>query len=82
MRVWYSLVSIILVFVCMMRANGQEIRRAEVGIDFRVNRVVLDTTYMNNAQRIQEIVDFVNFLQNYLTNDLSTPQSVNGQFYR
>ena len=63
MRVWYSLVSIILVFVCMMRANGQEIRRAEVGIDFRVNRVVLDTTYMNNAQRIQEIVDFVNFLQ-------------------
>lgn len=55
MRVWYSLVSIILVFVCMMCANGQEIRRAEVGIDFRVNRVVLDTTYMNNAQRIQEI---------------------------
>lgn len=51
MRVWYSLVSIILVFVCMMRANGQEIRRAEVAIDFRVNRVVLDTLWFRLSGR-------------------------------
>ena len=74
MRIRNSIVSVSLVFVCAVCAYSQEIRRAEVGVDFRVNRVVLDTTYLNNAERLQQVVEFVNFLQSeqpYLLQEVS-----------
>ena len=62
-RIRNSIVMVLLSCMCMIRAYGQEFHRTEIGIDFRVNRAVLDTTYLNNSEKIQEIIEFVTFLQ-------------------
>lgn len=73
-RIRNSIVMVLLSCMCMIRAYGQEFHRTEIGIDFRVNRAVLDTTYLNNSEKIQEIIEFVTFLQTehpYLLREVS-----------
>ena len=44
-------------------ARSQEIR-TEICVDFRVNSTVIDSAYMNNTARIQEIIDCLKSIQN------------------
>ncbi|MGM9812541.1 MAG: DUF3575 domain-containing protein [Muribaculaceae bacterium] len=53
---------IILLFVDAI-AYSQECR-TEIGVDFRVNSVVLDSTYSDNAARMREIVSFLRNVRN------------------
>lgn len=60
-RVLFS--AVVLLLLGIHSLSAQEVHRTEISVDFRTNRSVLDTAYMNNAQRIQEIVDFMQYLQ-------------------
>lgn len=60
-RVLFS--AVVLLLLGGFSLSAQEVHRTEISVDFRTNRSVLDTAYMNNAQRIQEIVDFMQYLQ-------------------
>ena len=45
--------------LCAMGAYGQEENRTEICVDFRVNRTNIDSSYSDNAVRIQEIISFL-----------------------
>ena len=49
---------LILLLLCVGVAHSQE-KRTEICVDFRVNSIVIDSAYSNNAVRMQEIVDFL-----------------------
>ena len=53
----YCITLIILLFSVGI-AHSQE-RHTEICIDFRVNSTVIDSTYSDNAVRMQELVEFL-----------------------
>ena len=40
-------------------ATYSQERRTEICVDFRVNSTVIDSTYSDNAVRMQEIIEFL-----------------------
>ena len=56
---------IVLVFTLFGSVHlfGQESRK-EICIDFRVGKSTLDTAYVNNAERLAEIVSFLETVKN------------------
>ena len=58
MRIDIYCVILILLLLGAGVAHSQE-SRTEIYIDFRVNSMVVDSTYSANATRIQEIIDFL-----------------------
>ena len=49
---------LILSLLCAMVAHAQE-SRTEIQVDFRVSSIVIDSTYSDNAARMQELLDFL-----------------------
>ena len=51
---------ILFLLLCVGRAAYAQETRTEFRVDFRVGSAVVEPDYMNNAQRLSEIIDFVN----------------------
>ena len=56
------LFAIVLTLVCMLSTYAQQ-QRTEVCIDFRLNSYTIDSTYMDNAARLQEIVRHIEHIK-------------------
>lgn len=57
MRIKIFMLSVFILFGCG-QAFSQEIRK-EIFLDFRINKGTLDTTYMDNAERLSEVISFL-----------------------
>ena len=49
---------ILYLFVCVISINGQK-KCTEININFRVNSTVIDPTYMSNAERLDELIEYI-----------------------
>lgn len=58
MRIKKSCITLILLLFGVGVAHSQE-KRTEICVDFRVNSMVIDSAYSDNAARMQEIKDFL-----------------------
>ena len=64
----YYMILIFLLFAVSF-AHSEE-KRTEICLDFRVNSAVLDSTYLDNAFRIQEMIDLLQTFQQDTTIDI------------
>ena len=60
---------LVILMLALQGAHSQE-SRTEMSVDFRVNSVVIDPAFADNAQRVQAIVDFINTLEQDSTIDI------------
>lgn len=58
MRIKKYYITLIFLLFCVVVTYAQD-RRTEILVDFRVNSTVIDSTYSDNAVRMQEIIDFL-----------------------
>ena len=58
MRIKKYYITLIFLLFCAVVTYAQD-RRTEILVDFRVNSTVIDSTYSDNAVRMQEIIDFL-----------------------
>ena len=58
MRIKKYYIALIFMLLGMCVAHAQE-NRTEICIDFRVNSIVIDSEYSDNAARMQEMVEFL-----------------------
>src|SRR5690554_550546 len=58
MRIKKYYITLIFLLFCVVVTYAQD-RRMEILVDFRVNSTVIDSTYSDNAVRMQEIIDFL-----------------------
>lgn len=58
MRIKKYYITLIVLLLCVGFTYAQD-RRTEILVDFRVNSTVIDSTYSDNAVRMQEIIDFL-----------------------
>lgn len=58
MRIKKYYITLIFLLFCVVVTYAQD-RRTEFLVDFRVNSTVIDSTYSDNAVRMQEIIDFL-----------------------
>ena len=58
MRIKKYYITFIVLLFCVGFTYAQD-RRTEILVDFRVNSTVIDSTYSDNAVRMQEIIDFL-----------------------
>ena len=55
-------IKIFMLFAFMLFGCGQAFSqetRKEIFLDFRINKGTLDTIYMNNAERLSEVISFL-----------------------
>lgn len=62
MRIRKYYITLIFLLLSALSAYSQEVR-TEICIDFRVNCTYIDSTYMDNAARVREMVDFLQEIQ-------------------
>ena len=58
MRIKKYYITLLFLLFCVVVTYAQD-RRTEILVDFRVNSTVIDSTYSDNAVRMQEIIDFL-----------------------
>lgn len=69
MQIKRCYITLILLLFSAVAAYSQE-KRTEMSVDFRVNSVVLDSAYSNNAWHLQEIVDFLKCVRQDTTTNI------------